>query len=317
MSIQSVEPAIESTHAAEDMSQDNVVEADANLIAENVPDNAANGPRRRDWLTRGVLLRLIPVVIVIVIALVGPLLVRFNPLRVVARPSLHPNGTYWFGTDSSGLDVFSRTIVATRTDLFIGLGVMAISTVLGVIVGILLGMNESRRGIRSVAARGVARLIDLMHAVPLTVAVIVVLALYGRSLHTLIVVVALLISPIQVRVTRTEVLKVRGDAYLDAARLAGQSEIRLTIRHVLPNAVLPALENATVMFGGGILVTAGLGFLGLGLPPPTAEWGTMISGSASQIALGRWWSALFPGAALALTVASVVVLSSALVDRKK
>ncbi|WP_181780229.1 ABC transporter permease [Pseudonocardia pini] len=258
-------------------------------------------------------LRVVPLAVIALVGLAGPLVVPHDPETVVGPPSAAPGAAHWFGTDSAGMDVFSRTVAATGTDLLIGLSVMVVATALGIAFGLVVGMNEARDSWWATPTRGLARLVDLVQAVPFLIAVIVILSLYGTGLVAMIVVLSLLLSPVQFRLTRSEVLRVRGEAYLDAARQAGYSEVRLVVRHVLPNAVRPALENTTVMFGAAIIAVAGLGFLGVGLAPPTPEWGTMISTGAAEIMMGRWWSAVFPAAALAAAVAAVVFLSTALV----
>jgi peptide/nickel transport system permease protein len=123
--------------------------------------------------------------------------------------------------------------------------------------------------------------------------------------------------PSQARVVRSETLRVRGEAYVEAARISGFSEPRLIVRHVLPNVSWPALENTTLQFGSAIFVVAALGFLGIGLPVPTPEWGSMISVGAPAAAVGRWWPALFPAAALALTVVCFAVLGHRLFSGRR
>jgi peptide/nickel transport system permease protein len=233
----------------------------------------------------------------------------------VGGSSVAPNGEFWFGTDAAGLDVFSRTIVATRMNLLIALAVALLATVIGSAVGLVIGMNESRRGPVGWLARGGARVVDLAEAVPAVLLGLVVIALFGATPVTLAVALAVILSPIQIRLVRTEVLRVRKEAYLDAARIGGATEWALTVRHVLPNSVRPAWENASVVFAVSIIVTAALGFVGVGLPPPTPEWGSMLSAGAQDAVVGRWWAATFPALALAGTVAAFAGGTAALLKR--
>jgi peptide/nickel transport system permease protein len=177
---------------------------------------------------------------------------------------------------------------------------------------LLIGMQESRRDVFGVVARAVARTLDLMQAVPAVVVGLAMVSFYGASKSTLILAISVIVTPIQSRLVRTEVLRVRSEAYLDAARMAGLSEFQLTVRNVLPNSSWPALENASVIFGVAVILTAALGFLGVGLPPPAPEWGSMISRGASDAAVGRWWSFAFPAIALVLTVASAACAAATL-----
>jgi peptide/nickel transport system permease protein len=279
--------------------------------ALNAPAASLAAPRRpRRHPRRGVLLRAVPAAVVLLLAVFAPLLTPHDPDTVVDSSHLAPGGTYWFGTDANGYDVFSRTLDAVRVDVLIGLGGAVGAVLLGVVSGLLIGMYESHRGPVGILARGSARVVDLFQAVPALIVALVAAALYGTSMTSLIIIISLIMAPVQARLVRTEVLKVRGDGYVDAARMAGLSELRLTLKHVLPNASWPAFEFAPVLFGGALILVAGLGFLGVGIPPPQAEWGTMIAAGASDAASGRWWGFLFPGLALMLAVCAASLLMS-------
>jgi peptide/nickel transport system permease protein len=245
---------------------------------------------------------LVPALLFGVLAVIGPWITPWSPTDVVASPEVKPNGSHWFGTDASGLDIFSRVLAAARNDIQIALMTAVIATVIGISLGLLIGMNESKGRLLGPVARYLARALDLMQAIPTVVIGLVLVAFFGASVRTLVISLAVILFPIQARLVRTEVLRVRGEAYLDAARMAGESEFRLTVRHVLPNSSWPALENSTVVFSVAILITSTLGFLGVGLRPPTPEWGSMIAGGASDAAVGRWWAGLFPALAMTLCV---------------
>lgn len=253
-----------------------------------------------------------PVAVIFLLAIIGPWIAPHDPTSVVGGPSSSPSWEFWAGTDASGMDVFSRTLAGARIDVLIAAGVTILATVGGIILGLAIGMNESGFGPRGFIARGAARFLDLMEAVPTVIVALVVVSFFGTSSMTMIVTLALILAPIQARLVRTEVLRVRSDAYLDAGRQAGLSEIALVIRHVLPNSSIPALQNASVIFGLTIILTAALGFLGVGLPPPTPEWGSMITRGAGDAAMGKLWSAGVPALALCLTVASVAVVGRSL-----
>lgn len=257
-----------------------------------------------------------PLAVLVLVAIFGPALAPFSGTQVVGTPSLHPGGQHYFGTDSSGLDVFSRVLDATRNDLIIGLVAVVLATGAGIVVGLLVGMNESRHGPLGQLARGVSRGLDLLQAIPAIVIGLVLVAFFGTSMETLSLALSVILAPNQARLVRTEVLRVRGEAYLDAARMAGEREFALTVRHVLPNASWPALENTTLVFGAAILLTATLGFLGVGLHPPTPEWGAMIATAASDAAVGRWWPFLFPALAIIACVGCVSLAGQQLFGRK-
>jgi peptide/nickel transport system permease protein len=257
-----------------------------------------------------------PMVAVFIIAIIGPWIVPLSPTEVAGSPNLPPGGAFRFGTDSTGLDVFSRTIAAFRNDIVIATLTSLTSTVVGILLGLLIGMNESRLGLLGWVARFLARVLDLIQAVPAVVIALALVAVVGTSVFSLTVALAIILTPNQARMVRTEVLKVRTDAYIDAARMAGEREFALTLRHVLPNASWPAVENASLVFGAAVLITATLGFLGVGLHPPTPEWGSMISTGASDAAVGRWWSFVFPAIALLIAVGSFALAGQRVFGRR-
>ncbi len=269
---------------------------------------------RSQWRRR---LTLLPAGLVLLLTIFGPILVRYDPTKVVGPTSVPPSSDFWFGTDSAGLDVYSQLVAATRLDMVMALGVVAIASGLGIALGLLLGMNEAARGPLGWLTRGLARIIDFLQAVPAVIFGLVAVSFYGQNAITLVLAVGLALCPVQVRLVRTEVLRVRSEAYLEAARLAGLSELELTVRHVLPNSCWPAVENATVLFGTSIIIMSALGFMGIGLPPPTPEWGSMMSRGATDAASGRWWSAGFPALALALAVASTALAAATLFGRRR
>jgi peptide/nickel transport system permease protein len=253
-----------------------------------------------------------PFILLVLIAAFGVLLIPFDPERVVAASNLPPSADHWFGTDSTGMDVLSRTVAGARINLTMALIVTAVATSGGMVLGLVIGMNEAQRGPLGIVGRGASRAVDLSDAVPALIVGIVVVGLFGPSVASLSIALALILMPNQIRLTRAEVLKVRHDGYLNAARMAGLSEVRIMFRHVLPNSCRPALENSSLVFGISIIVSASLGFLGVGLAPPIPEWGAMVSEGVSDVMLGRWWTSLFPALALCLAVASAAAVTATL-----
>jgi len=250
-------------------------------------------------------LGLLPAGVFILIAIIGPSVIPWSATKVVGATDIPPNAAHYFGTDSSGLDIFSRVVAATRNDLMIAIATAIMATLAGIAIGLIVGMNESKRGPLGFLARGMSRALDLVQAVPaIVIGLVLALAL------------AVILAPNQGRLVRTEVLRVRSEAYLDAARMSGEGELAVAVRHVLPNASWPALENASVVFSAAILLTATLGFLGVGLHPPTPEWGSMISTAASDAAVGRWWPGLFPAAAIVACVFAFAGAGQRLFGRK-
>jgi peptide/nickel transport system permease protein len=247
----------------------------------------------------------VPAAVLLVIAVLGGLAPPWSPVQVVAGPDLAPSGAHWFGTDTYGMDVFSRTVAATRNNVAIGALTALAATVIGIAIGLVVGMCEARPDLLGRTARVLGRSLDLVQAVPAIIIGMVLVAFFGSTIPTLVLALTVVLTPNQARLVRAEVLKVRSDAYLDAARMSGEREIGLVLRHVLPNSSWPALENVTLVFASAIVLTAALGFLGVGLNPPTPEWGSMIAVGASSAGVGRWWPAFFPTLALAFSVLAV------------
>ena len=288
--------------------------------------NIDREPRERtDWLFWiGVSI----VTVVTVLAVIGPVIAPYDPTLATGRVSVPPPPLgewpglfwqsvtgqleappHWFGTDATGFDVFSRVIAAPRVDLTIALLANGLSLVLGVFLGLVAGY------FRNVLTEGLMRVSDVLQSFPVFISAMILVARAGRSTVNIVIALALLYTPIYIRLTRSEVLSQRVRGYVEAARALGNSELTIAVRHVLPNSLAPALIQSSVTIGFAILLTAGLSFVGAGVRPPAPEWGLMISTGANQIILGEWWPSVFPGIAISLTVFGFAVLGNALERR--
>lgn len=213
---------------------------------------------------------------------------------------------HWFGTDNSGLDVFSRTIAAPRTDMTIALVAALASMLIGTFVGLICGFY------RNIATEVVMRISDLLQSFPVFITAMVLVALSGRQVWNIVLALAIVYAPIFVRLTRAEVMSQSVRGYVEAARAVGNPEWKVAFRHVLPNSLIPSLIQVSSTIGFAILLTSGLSFVGAGVRPPTPEWGLMISLGAPQIILGEWWQSIFPGVAISLTVFSFAAVGHGL-----
>jgi len=255
--------------------------------------------RHRPGLTFG----LIVVVITVFLAAFGPLIAPYNPERALPGPGLQPPSMqHWMGTDVSGMDIFSRVISAPRIDLLIALSATLIAFVAGVSLGVISGFYAGARGITRVASEGIMRGADIVQAFPVFIFALALVGFRGPGTENVIVALAFLNIPYFLRVTRGAVFQVRERPFVEAARCAGNKNIRIAFTHVMPNALGPALANVSPGIGFAILLTAALSFVGAGVPKPTPEWGSMISIGAPNMMTGQWWTALFPGLALGITV---------------
>ncbi|MFB2586480.1 ABC transporter permease [Herbiconiux liukaitaii] len=256
-------------------------------------------------------LRAIPFAIVVVLAAIGPLLVTTDPTEVSGAGSSAPSGEHWFGTDANGLDVYSRVIAAFQIDVLIALTITVVATLAALVIGLVAGMYESRRSPLGVVARLLGRAVDLVQSIPVMIAGLVIVSFFGRNAVVITLALAVVLIPFQARLMRTEVLRTRNDGYIDAARMSGESELSILVRHVLPNSWRPTIENTSTIFAMAIIFNAALGFLGAGIPIPTPEWGSMLALGAPDAAVGRWWPVLFPALALAFAVWAASMLVSA------
>jgi len=245
----------------------------------------------------------------IVVALFGPLLAPHDPLATLADQALKPpSAAHWFGTDHLGRDVFSRVIVATRLDLLISVSAVAMSFVCGATLGAFAGYWGGWFDKLS------GRLLDTIMAFPLFVLAMGIVAAAGNTIQNIVIATAIINLPFYARVARAEVSIRRNAGYVQAARLSGNSEIRILLMQILPNTLPPMMVQLSLNMGWAILNAAGLSFIGLGVRPPTAEWGIMVAEGANYIVSGEWWLALFPGAALMLAVFTFNLLGDGLRD---
>jgi peptide/nickel transport system permease protein len=223
-------------------------------------------------------------------ALFGPLLVgdpfKTNP----AQALLPPSAEHFFGTDRFGRDVFTRAVVAARLDFFVGIVIALVAAALGSLIGVAAGYFGGAWD------EVVMRVTDVVLAFPGFVLALILVAALGDSIPNVVVAVAIAYTPYFVRLTRARALAEREREYVDAASLAGNRRWQIAYRHVLPNSLAPAFTQAALVAGWAVLDVAGLAFLGIGIQPPTAEWGVMVAEGANDVLTGAWWTALFPGA---------------------
>ncbi|MDY7100601.1 MAG: ABC transporter permease [Actinomycetota bacterium] len=259
--------------------------------------------------TPSMTLGLAVVAIYVAVALVSLVWTPFDPdAPAVGTPFSAPDATHWFGTDRLGSDVFSRTMVATRLDLLITISSVAIALVVGTVLGVVAG---TRGGwIDGVVMRGT----DILQSFPsLLLAMLTVVAL-GAGAANVVVVLAFVGLPYYLRLARAEIIAKRSSQFADAARLAGNSTWAVSFRHLLPNSLGPILAYTSVNSSWVVLVTASLGYLGVGIEPGRSEWGAMISRGQAQITTGEWWISLFPGLAVLGLSAAFYLLGDGLRD---
>ena len=216
-----------------------------------------------------------------------------------------PSGAHWFGTDSSGFDILSRTLTAPQRDLPLSL----LGTLLSLVVGVPLGLVASgNTRVAELLMRG----LDVFQAFPLVIIAIAIVTLTGNHIQNIVYAIALINVPRFMRLIRSEALTLRKSRFVEAAIATGCSPARLLFRHLLPNVAGVILVQASLAAAYAVIVIASLNFLGIGVSPPTATWGSMIQSGAQDISAGQWWVSAFPGAALFIAVLAFNAIANSL-----
>jgi peptide/nickel transport system permease protein len=239
--------------------------------------------------------------------LIGPMLLHQDPLALTFAEALKPpSAAHWMGTDNFGRDVLTRVVYATSIDLQFGFVSVVPTFLIGTLLGVLAGMNRRFDAI-------LMRLLDLVVAFPIYVLVIAIVAALGPGVRNMYIGILVIGWAAYARVVRNEVLVVRSLPYVEAAQVLGFSRARILARHVLPNVIVQPVVMATTNFVAWILLGSSLGFLGLGVQPPTAEWGVMISEGRNFLVQAPWFS-IFPGLAIFFVCSGAIFLGDGLGD---
>jgi peptide/nickel transport system permease protein len=248
-------------------------------------------------------------VLIVLAAVIGPYVVPYDPLASSTSVALKPpSAAHWFGTDQLGRDVFSRVIAATRLDFFIAVASVALVFVMGGLAGVAAGFFGGW------VDRVVGRIADTIMAFPLFVLAMGIVAALGNTVQNIILATAIVNFPLYARIARSEANIRRDAGFVQAARLSGNGDIRIVLTQVLPNIMPIMIVQMSLTMGYAILNAAGLSFIGLGVRPPTPEWGIMVAEGAAFMVSGEWWIAFFPGAALMIAVFCFNLLGDGLRD---
>jgi len=263
---------------------------------------------RRVVKRKGAMIGLALITAFIVLALCAPLVAPYDPVAtswaLVRKP---PSMAHWFGTDDLGRDVLSRVIFGARASLAAG----AISVGIALSIGVPIGMLSGYRG--GFIDALISRITDAMLACPFLILAIALAAFLGPSLGHAMIAIGISATPIFVRLTRGEVMNVKIEDYIDAARSVGDSNLRIAVVHILPNIMPALLVQATLSVAAAIIAEASLSFLGLGQQPPFPSWGSMLN-AAQRFLTNAPWMAIWPGLAIFLVVLSLNLLGDGLRD---
>jgi peptide/nickel transport system permease protein len=282
------------------------------VIAAPAPVPLAQSPWRRAvrrlFRLPAAVVALAVVLAIAVLAVFAPLIAPLDPLAtsfVLVRKA--PSAMHWFGTDEVGRDMLSRVIWGGRASL--AAGVISVSIAIG--LGLPLGMVAGYAGGWIDAI--VSRITDAMLAIPFLILAIALAAFLGPSLGNAMIAIGITATPIFVRLARGQVMNVRAEDYVEAARALGNPPARILVRHILPNILPPVIVQATLAIAAAIIAEASLSFLGLGQQPPSPSWGSMLN-TAQRFLTQAPWMAVFPGVAIFMTVLAFNLLGDGLRD---
>jgi peptide/nickel transport system permease protein len=246
--------------------------------------------------------------LLVVTAVFAPAIAPYDPLKLdVINRFQPPSAGHLFGTDELGRDLFSRVVVGTRISFRVAAEVLLVAGSVGVVMGIVSGYRGG------LADEVIMRLADVFFAFPSFLLAMAIVAALGAGIQNAVLAIAIAWWPRYARLLRGQVLSVRGEPYVDAARSIGATDFRIMRQHILPNCLAPLIIQLTMDAGSAILTTSALSFIGLGANPPTPEWGLMIAQSRDYI-MSYWWVPTFPGVAISVTVAGSLFLGDGLRD---
>jgi peptide/nickel transport system permease protein len=281
-------------------------------LAADIPALRELTPRqrvlRRLMRRRGAMIGLCVVVFFVTIAILAPTVAPHDPLQTSwSDVRKAPTAAHIFGTDEIGRDVASRVIWGARASLLAGLVSVCISLSLGVPIGLLAGY------VGGWVDALISRMTDAMLACPFLILAIALAAFLGPSLTNAMIAIGISATPVFVRLTRAQVLSVKVEDYIEAARAVGNPHLRIALRHILPNVVAPLIVQATLAIAAAVIAEASLSFLGLGQQPPAPSWGSMLNTAKNYIDNAPWM-AIWPGLSIFLLVLSFNLLGDGLRD---
>lgn len=244
----------------------------------------------------------------ILMAVFAPVLAPYDPFYMDGMAALSPpSSAHLLGTDNMGRDILSRIIYGSRISLKVSLVSVSIATVAGVVLGVAAGyFGKAVDGV-------ISRILEVMFAFPEVLLALLIMSILGPSLNNIMIAIGIVYTPIFARITRGAVLSVKESLYVEAARSMGVGDVKIIIRHIIPNILSPVLVQVTLSLAFAILSEAALSFLGIGVEPDIPSWGIMLNNGKAWIEIA-WWVGVFPGIAIALAVLGFNILGDGLRD---
>ena len=255
-------------------------------------------------------LGLIILAVIIFFAVFADVFFDYETLVIQQNASLKlqpPSVEHWLATDEVGRDILARIVHGARISLPVAFATIAIATVVGGLLGAIAGYGSRR------VDDVIMRVMDIFLAIPSILLSIALVSAMGTSVTNMMLAISISNIPPFARIVRSAVLTIKNEEYIEAARAIGASDKRIILKHILPNCMAPIIVQATLSIAGSILAIASLSFIGLGISPPTPEWGSMVS-TGRQYFRAAWWVCAFPGFAIMLTILSLNLLGDGLRD---
>ena len=289
-----------------------MAEAALTALARGLSAETAETPTartiRRFRRRKGAVFALVLIALFVAVAIFAPLVSPYDPdLQTWTAVRKAPSALHWFGTDDVGRDVLARVIYGARASLLAGVISVAIAVLVGVPIGLISGY------VGGFVDALFSRITDAMLACPFLILAIALAAFLGPSLGNAMIAIGITTTPIFMRLTRAQVMAVKVEDYVEAARAVGNPHWRIALRHILPNILPALLVQATLSVAAAIIAEAALSFLGLGQQPPAPSWGSMLN-AAQRFLVNAPWMAIWPGLAIFLTVLSFNLVGDGLRD---
>ncbi len=265
---------------------------------------------RRLLKNKGAVVGMIFMVLLLILALSGDFLYDYDTEIIgmnMSEARLAPSAEHFFGTDQLGRDVFSRIVYGTRYSLIIGVGSVAVGLIVGLITGSLAGFYGGMWD------QLVMRANDILYSIPNIMLAVVIVQVLGTSVLSLVIALSISSATSFAKITRAAVMTIRGQEYVESAYAMGLPTWKIILRHIIPNCLSPIIVQVTLAIGSNIIAASSLSFLGVGVPIPTPEWGTMLS-DGRQFIRSEPWMCVFPGIAIMLTVLALNLMGDGLRD---
>ncbi len=248
------------------------------------------------------------VVFLVFLMVFAPYLIKYDPYEIdLANKLMPPSSIHFFGTDHLGRDIYSRVVWGSRISLSVGFITLVEATLLGTLIGLVSGYKGG------FIDSAIMRITDIFLAFPSIILALAVAAALGRGLTSVMVALGITWWPLYARLVRGQTLSIREERYVEGARLSGSGNLRIMVKHILPNCIAPLLVQVSMDIGFTILAAASMGFLGIGAQHPSPEWGLQCA-TGSRYLVHQWWLSTFPGIAIFLSVISFNLLGDGLRD---